>query len=145
MSENQTRPTGADVTAFLDAVSSERRRGDARAVVALMRRETGQEPAMWGPSIIGFGSYHYRYASGREGDAPAVGLSPHKANLALYGLTSAPSAAAALERLGPHKTGVGCLYVTRLDTVDLDVLAALVRAGYEHLMAGHAAGPARGA
>ena len=96
----------------------------------LMRDITGQEPVMWGPSIIGFGSYHYKYASGHEGDAAAVGFSPRKGNLALYGLTYAPESAPLLERLGKHKTGAACLYVNKLADIDLDVLKELIELGY---------------
>jgi hypothetical protein len=87
---------------------------------------------MWGPTIVGFGRYHYKYESGREGDAPSVGFSPRKANLSLYGLTYGPEAAELLGRLGKHKMGAGCLYVNKLDDVDGAVLAELIRNGYRH-------------
>ena len=116
------------------AVPDARRRADAEEVCDLMREVTGLEPAMWGPSMVGFGQYHYKYQSGREGDAAAVGFSPRKANLALYGLTMSPESDRLLPELGKHKTGASCLYVNRLDDVDRDVLAELIRTGYNHTM-----------
>lgn len=130
MAENKTAPTDVSVEAFLASVEHPVRRQDGETVVELMRDITGQEPVMWGPSIIGFGSYHYKYASGHEGDAAAVGFSPRKGNLALYGLTYAPESAPLLERLGKHKTGAACLYVNKLADIDLDVLKELIELGY---------------
>jgi hypothetical protein len=135
MSENKTQPTGRTVEDFLAAVEHPVRREDGFELLDLMRRITGQEAVMWGPSIVGFGSYHYRYESGREGDAAAVGFSPRKANLALYGLTYGSDAVQLLPRLGKHKTSVACLYVNKLDDVDREVLAEMVRTGYGHVMA----------
>lgn len=88
---------------------------------------------MWGPSIVGFGRYHYRYATGREGEAPAVGFSPRKSSLSLYGLTYGPESLELLGRLGKHRTGAGCLYVNKLDDVDVAVLEDLIRRGYRHV------------
>jgi hypothetical protein len=130
MAENKTAPTDVPVEEFLASVEHPVRRQDGETVVELMREITGQEPVMWGPSIIGFGSYHYKYASGHEGDAAAVGFSPRKGNLALYGLTYAPESAPLLERLGKHKTGAACLYVNKLADIDLDVLKELIKLGY---------------
>ncbi|MFT4468893.1 DUF1801 domain-containing protein [Arthrobacter sulfonylureivorans] len=130
MAENKTAPTDVPVEVFLASVEHPIRRQDAETVLELMRDVTGEEPVMWGPSIIGFGSYHYKYASGREGDAAAVGFSPRKGNLALYGLTYAPEAVPLLERLGKHKTSVACLYVNKLADVDLAVLKELIALGY---------------
>jgi hypothetical protein len=101
-----------------------------------MRAAIGQDAVMWGPSIVGFGRYHYRYGSGREGDAAALGFSPRKANPALYGLTYGPDADRLLRVLGKHKTGAACLYIYRLDGVDRDVLAGMIRSGYQQVMAG---------
>jgi hypothetical protein len=134
MAENKTQPTAASVEEFLAAVEHPVRREDGFALLELMRDATGLEPVMWGPSIVGFGEYHYRGAS-REGDAAAVGFSPRKANLALYGLIYDPEAAKLLTRLGKYKTGVGCLYINKLSDVDLGVLDQLVRAGYAYVMA----------
>ncbi|KRE78844.1 DUF1801 domain-containing protein [Arthrobacter sp. Soil762] len=133
MAENKTQATGASVDEFLAAVEDSVRHRDGLRLLALMREITGKEPEMWGPTIVGFGRYHYKYESGREGDAAAVGFSPRKASLSLYGLTYGPEAAELLPRLGKHKTGAGCLYVNRLKDVDQAVLAELITAGYRHV------------
>lgn len=130
-SDRRTRPTDADVAAFLDAVPDERRRDDARAVLDLMRTVSGAEPRMWGPSMVGFGRQPYRTADGKEHEWFAVGLAPRKAALTLYGLTYYGSNTDLLERLGPHTTGKGCLYVKRLEDVDREVLTELVRRAWE--------------
>jgi hypothetical protein len=130
MAENKTQPTTVSVEEFLAAVEHPRRRADGFELLDMMRHITSQEAVMWGPTIVGFGTYHYKYGSGREGDAAAVGFSPRKANLVLYGLTDGPDAAELLSRLGKHKTGAGCLYVNKLDDVDKGVLAELIGAGY---------------
>ena len=133
MAENKTQATGASVDEFLAAVEDPVRHRDGLRLLALMREITGKEPEMWGPTIVGFGRYHYKYESGREGDAAAVGFSPRKASLSLYGLMYGPEAAELLPRLGKHKTGAGCLYVNRLEDVDQAVLAELIKAGYRHV------------
>lgn len=122
-----TQPSDGDVAAFLATVPDERRRTDAEAVVDLFRRVTGAEPVMWGGSIIGFGSRHYRYESGREGDTMVLGVSPRKAALTLYGIWNEHEPDDRFDRLGPHSTGKGCLYLKRLDEVDTGVLEDLVR------------------
>ena len=122
-----TRPTDAPVTGFLAGVPDERRRADARRLCAMMQEITGEPPAMWGTSIIGFGTYHYRYASGHEGDAPLAGFSPRRQHLVIYLASEfADRYRQALARLGPHKTGKGCLYLRRLDDVDPDALRELI-------------------
>ncbi len=126
-----TQPTDADVTAFLDGVTDVRRRDDAHAVVALMQEVTGASPRMWGTTTIGFGRQPYRTADGKEREWFAVGLAPRKAALTLYGLTYYGSNPDLLERLGPHTTGKGCLYVKRLEAVDREVLSELVRRAWE--------------
>lgn len=132
--ENKTQPTSADVLEFIATTdTSEVRRADAHTLLDIMREETGEEPVMWGPSIIGFGEYHYKYASGREGDAAAVGFSPRKANLVLYGLSYSPDAAPLLAKLGKFKAGASCVYVNKLADIDLDVLRELIRNGYRHM------------
>ncbi|MXX03821.1 MAG: DUF1801 domain-containing protein [Gemmatimonadetes bacterium] len=128
MSDLKTRPTDASVEAFIDAVDHPRRREDARTLLELMQRVTGEEPVMWGPSIVGYGSYHYRYASGQEADWPVVGFSPRKQNLSIYIMTGFEESDELLSRLGKHKTGKSCLYVNKLADVDLEVLERLVRA-----------------
>jgi hypothetical protein len=126
-----TRPTGEDVTAFLDAVPDERRRADALDAVDLIREVTGSEPRMWGDAVVGFGRQPYRTADGKEREWFAVGLAPRKAALTLYGLTYYGSNTDLLERLGPHTTGKGCLYLKRLEDVDREVLTELVRRSWE--------------
>ena len=116
-----------DVDAFLATVENPRRRADAGRVLDLMREVTGEPPKMWGSSIVGFGSYRYRYASGRDGSSLVVGFAPRKQNLVLYIMPGFSSHAALLSRLGKFRTGKSCLYVNRLDDVDLRVLEELVR------------------
>ena len=121
------RRTGTSVEDFLARVPDGRRRDDARRLCAMMQQITGEPPAMWGSSIIGFGTYHYRYASGREGDAPLAGFSPRRQHLAIYLVGGFENRHhALLARLGPHKTGKGCLYIKRLDDVDTDALRELI-------------------
>jgi hypothetical protein len=133
MAENKTQPTGASVEEFIGSIPVDRRREDARTVLALMREVTGEEPRMWGPSIVGFGDYHYQYESGREGDWFLAGFSPRKANLVLYIMSGFPRHAALMEKLGKHRTGKSCLYINKLDDVDLDVLRELVRRSVEYV------------
>lgn len=131
--EPKTTRTDASVDEFLGTVADPRRRADAEEVCELMREVTGVEPAMWGPGIVGFGSYRYRYASGREGDWPAVALSPRKQALTLYISDDYDRYAELLAKLGPHTTGKSCLYIKRLSDVDTDVLRTMVRDAFEHL------------
>lgn len=127
----KTHATAGDVTAFLDAVPDERRRADAQAALALLREVTGAEPVMWGASMVGFGNQPYTTADGKHHEWFAVGFSPRKAALTFYGLTFYGSNTDLLERLGPHTTGKGCLYVKRLDAVDHAVLRDLVARSWE--------------
>jgi hypothetical protein len=122
----KTRPTDADVDAFLDSVADERRRDEARTVCRLMQEVTGEEPVLWGTAIVGFGSVPLRYASGRELDWPVVGFSPRKAATTLYLMDGFEERGDLLARLGPHSTGKSCLYLKRLSDVDLDVLRELI-------------------
>lgn len=131
MAENKTRANGASVRAYLDAIPDAARRQDCEAISALMARVTGTPPVMWGDSIVGFDSYHYKYDSGREGDAPLVGFSSRKGDISLYLSCGAPELEELLGRLGRHKMGKACLYLRRLDEVDLDVLEQLVAASAE--------------
>lgn len=126
-----TLPTTVPVEDFLAGVANERRLADAREVIAIMRRVTGVEPVMWGPSMIGFGSYHYRYDSGHEGDSFIVGLSPRSASLSVYGLYNAYDPDPRFEKLGPHKVGTSCLYVTRFDAIDKELFETFVREAWE--------------
>ena len=131
MADRKTLPTTTSVEAVVDTAPDERRRRDTREVLDLMRRVTGAEPVVWGPSMIGFGTQPYTTADGKEREWFAVGLAPRKAALTLYGLTSYGSNADLLERLGPHTTGKGCLYVKRLEDVDRDVLTELVERAWQ--------------
>ena len=126
MADNKTKPTGSSAAAFIDALTDRNSRADAKALVKLMQSATGEKPKMWGPSIIGFGSYHYTYESGREGDAPLIGFSPRKAATVLYGATGCGDSEALLAKLGKHSTGKGCLYIKKLADVDQKVLETLV-------------------
>jgi hypothetical protein len=132
MTENKTQVTGVSADDFIAAVEHPVRLHDALRLRTLMAELTGQEPEMWGPTIVGFGRVHYKYATGREGDTAAVGFSPRKASLSLYGLTNAPESAALLDRLGKHKTGAGCLYINKLADVEEAVLAELISIGYRY-------------
>jgi len=131
MAENKTRPTGASVEAYIATVADEERRRDCEILASLMTRVTGEPAAMWGDSIVGFGSYHYRYESGREGDAPLVGFSPRKGDISLYVLAGYEGEAALLARLGRHKAGKACLYLRRLADADPAVLEQLVAEAVE--------------
>lgn len=135
MAENLTRPTETSPAEVVAAIEHPTRRRDAEYLLALMARLTGEPAVMWGRSIIGFGSYHYRYASGREGDAPVVGFSAQRTRLSLYGLLGAPEAENLLARLGKHRRGAGCLYVNTLDDVDTAVLESLIDLGRRHTLA----------
>jgi hypothetical protein len=127
--ENKTKPTAVSVADFLAAVEPEAKRTDAMALDALFRRVTGWQPAMWGPSMIGYGSYHYRYDSGREGDAMATGFSPRKPETVVYINTGYENEGPLLARLGPHRIGKSCLYLKRMADIDQGVLEELIRGG----------------
>lgn len=133
MSPNKTQPEKLPVEAFLASIEPETRREEARQLDALFRKVTGFEPVMWGPSIIGYGRYHYRYDSGREGDFLATGFSPRKAQHSVYILPGYADYSEILSRLGKHSTGKSCLYVKRLSDIDMDVLAELIVAGLKDL------------
>lgn len=133
MAELKTQPNDGSVETFLESVENERRREDAFAVLDVMKRVTGEESVMWGPSIVGFGSYHYRYDSGREGDWFVAGFSPRKQSLTIYIMGGFSKHGELMARLGKHKTGKGCLYINSLDDVDMEVLEELIRASVEHV------------
>ncbi len=131
MAEIKTKPTGADVTAFLDAVPDETRRRDGHSMRALMERITGEPAVMWGPTMVGFGSMPYTNTTGTN-EMFILGFSPRKADLTLYGLTNAyEEPDPLLDQLGPHRLGKSCLYVKRLENVNADVLERLVRQAWE--------------
>ena len=123
MADNKTKPTRISVAAFIDSITDQGRRADAKALVKLMQKASGEKPTMWGSSIVGFGSHHYVYDSGREGDMPLIAFSPRKAATVLYGLSSAE---ALLPKLGKHTRGKGCVYIKKLADVDEKVLEAMV-------------------
>lgn len=133
MAELKTKPNDGDVEAFLAAIEDEGRRDDCRAILTLMRDITGCEPKMWGKSIVGFGSYHYKYDSGREGDWFVTGFSPRKQALTLYIMAGFSRFDEILGRLGKFKHGKSCLYVKTLDDVDRDVLRELIAASVDHV------------
>jgi hypothetical protein len=122
-----------EVRAYLDGISSPKRRRDAETMVELMRRVIGKEPKMWWGSIVGFGEYHYRYDSGREGDSAAAGFAARKAATTVYVADGVAAHTALLEQLGPHTTGVGCIYLKDLAAVDLDVLETIIARSYAAL------------
>jgi Domain of unknown function (DU1801) len=126
MAPNKTTPTKVSVAAFIAAITDDSQRADAKALVKLMQAESGEKPQMWGPSIIGFGSHHYKYDSGREGDMPLVAFSPRKAATVLYGMSGSSGAKALLAKLGRHSMGKGCLYMKMLSDFDEAVLRKLV-------------------
>ncbi len=126
MSTLKTKPRKASVAAFLKAVEHETRRRDADTINKMMTRITGEKPKMWGETIVGFGSYHYKYASGREGDWFLTGFSPRKSAMSLYIMPGYGQFDAIMARLGKHKTGRACLYINKLDDVDLAVLEELI-------------------
>jgi hypothetical protein len=126
MAENKTKPTSLSVAAFINAIADPTRRADAKALVKVMQNASGEKPKMWGPAIIGFGSCHYKYESGREGDMPLIGFSPRKAASVLYSAIASDDCKALLPKLGKHTTGKGCLYIKKLADVDLQVLNAML-------------------
>jgi len=133
MAELKTKPTGQSVQALLDAVPDERKRQACLTIVELMKQATHSEPKMWGSSIIGFGSYHYRYESGREADWFLTGFSPRKQNITLYIMSGFSEYEALLSKLGKFKTGKACLYINKIEDVDLPTLRKLVQRSVEHV------------
>ncbi|SMR81556.1 protein of unknown function (DU1801) [Aliiroseovarius halocynthiae] len=133
MSGNKTQPNDADVSRFICGVEPAAKRYDAEKLDQLFRDITGYQPVMWGPSIIGYGQYHYTYDSGRKGDFLATGFSPRKARHSIYIMPGYADYGDVLSRLGKHKMGKSCLYVNKLSDVDLDVLAELIRTGLSDL------------
>jgi hypothetical protein len=126
MAENKTTPGKASASKYLDALPDVAQRADAKALVSLMEKVSGEKPVLWGPSIVGFGNYHYVYESGREGDMPLVCFSPRKAATVLYVTTQFAGAEGMLAKLGKHKLSGGCLHVKRLADVDIKILEKIV-------------------
>jgi hypothetical protein len=133
MAELKTKRNSGNVEAFLSGVADEKKRQDSFAILELMKKVTGKEPEMWGESIVGFGKYHYKYASGREGDWFLTGFSPRAQNLALYIMAGFEQYEALLGRLGKHSTGKSCLYIKKIEDIDADVLEELVKRSVEHM------------
>ena len=133
MSGQKTKPTSVDARTYLKSVVPERRRLDGLELLDLMQKVTGQEPVMWGPSIIGFGRYRYTYKSGHSGEWMMTGFAPRKQNLVVYVMPGFKAHDGLLQRLGKHKTGRSCLYINKLADVDMTVLERLIAAGYAHM------------
>ena len=133
MASNKTQPNRQSPADFIAGVELERRRADSEVLLGFFHDVTGFDPVMWGPSIIGYGRYHYVYKSGREGDFLATGFSPRKASLSIYVMPGYQDYGAILDRLGKHKLSKSCLYINKLDDVDMDVLAELIRTGLQDL------------
>lgn len=133
MAKAKTTPTNRSVKDFINEVDNETKRADSFRLIGIFTDLTGFEPKMWGPSIVGFGSYHYKYASGHEGDAPLTGFSPRKDALAIYLATDFNEKQELLQELGKHKTGAGCLYIKKLEDVKLPVLEKLITNSVAHI------------
>jgi len=135
MAEAKTKPTNQSVEEFLNEISDEERRADCLQLAKIMEEITGEKPKMWGPSIVGFGSYHYKYASGREGDWPITGFSPRKKDLTLYLMMGFTKHGELLEKLGKHSTAKSCLYIKRLSDIHVPALKKLIKISIKDLEA----------
>ena len=122
----KTTETTNSVSAFIDAVPGEQRKKDALALIKIMKEQSGFEPKMWGPAIVGFGSYHYKYESGHEGDAPLVGFSPRKTEFALYLTSAFDEKEQLLKQFGKHKTGKACIYIKKLEDINIEILKKMI-------------------
>lgn len=134
MTELKTKPNDQSVTAFLNGIAEDKRRQDCFTLLELMRQVTDMEPKMWGDTVVGFDSYHYKYQSGREGDWFLTGFSPRKQNLTLYIMAGFDQYEALLERLGKFTTGKSCLYIKKIEDIDLPTLRELIRQSVEHMV-----------
>ena len=135
MTENKTKPTDVSIDSFLQTVSPQRQQ-ESQTLIMMMQAISAESAVMWGPSIIGFGSYHYKYETGREGDMPAIGFSPRKANITIYISDGFHNYGELLDKLGKHKTSVACLYINKLADIDLDVLHSIMQRSYAHVTKG---------
>ncbi len=126
MAENKTRPTNVSATQYVNAIEDADRRRDCKAIMKMMKQVTGEKPVMWGPSLVGYGSYHYKYPSGREGDWFLAGFASRKNDITVYLMCGSDGIGALLKKLGKYKMGKSCLYIKKLDDVDVDVLRELV-------------------
>lgn len=137
MAENKTKATDVSVESYLSRIEDESRRKDCEALAKLMSKATRREPKMWGASIVGFGTYHYKYESGREGDAPLAGFASRRGDITLYLASGFPGQDELLSKLGKHKTGKGCLYIRKLSDVDLKTLEKLIVESYAERKRNH--------
>ena len=135
MAEQKTKPTEASVKEFLNQIADKERRDDCFTVAKIMEEITGHKPKMWGPSIVGFGTYRYKYASGREGDWPITGFSPRKKDLTLYMMVGFEKQTELMEQLGKHSTGKSCLYLKRLSDIHIPTLKKLIKWSIKELKA----------
>ena len=133
MSENKIKQTENSVEDFLNSIENEQRKKDAFEVLELMKSITALEPKMWGDSMVGFGSYHYKYESGREGDYMITGFAPRKSNLSIYIIDGFEKYADLLAKLGKHKTSVSCLYITKLDKIDKEILKEIITQSFNYM------------
>ncbi len=133
MAELKTKPNNLSVDDFLNSIEDGKKRQDCYTVLGLMKKLTGEEPKMWGSSMVGFGTYHYKYASGREGDWFVTGFSPRKQNLTLYIMSGFSRYDELMVKLGKHKTGKSCLYIKKLEDIDLTVLKELIKQSAKHI------------
>lgn len=132
MAKNKTTQTELSVTDFLNSVADETKRNDSFQILEIFKAQTSLEPKMWGPSIVGFGNYHYKYESGHEGDAPLVAFSPRKDAITLY-LANFDRRDELLQQFGKHKTGKGCIYVKKLVDVNVDILQEMIDLSVKHM------------
>lgn len=133
MAKNKTSETSLNVNDFINAIKDETKRKDSFNLVAIIKKHTGIEPKMWGPSIIGFGTYHYKYESGREGDSPLIGFSPRAAALTLYLSGHFEQREELLKKLGKHKTDKGCIYVKKLEDINIETLLIMITNHIKHI------------
>lgn len=133
MAENKTQPTDQSVKSFIEALDDQQKIADSYSLVKLMKEVTGCDPKMWGPSIIGFDQYHYKYESGREGDMLKAGFSPRKREFSIYIMSGFKCQEELLQKLGKHRTGKACLYVKKLDDIDMDVLREMVEESVKYV------------
>lgn len=133
MAKNKTTETNISVTDFINAVKDETKRKDSFNLVALIKKQTGLEPKMWGPSIVGFGSYHYKYESGHEGDSPLIGFSPRAAAITLYLSGHFEKREELLEKLGKHKTDKACIYVKKFEDINIETLQKMITNHIKHI------------
>jgi hypothetical protein len=141
MAKNKTAETTVSVTEFINAVKDESKRKDSFRLIETVKKQTGLEPKMWGPSIVGFGTYHYKYDSGHEGDSPLIGFSPRTAAITLYLSGNFEKREDLLKKLGKHKTDKGCVYIKKLEDIDMEILKSMIANHVKHIQKLY---PARG-